>query len=38
MDFLNPGLLGTASAFRARFAVPIERYGDADAAEPAAPR
>jgi non-specific serine/threonine protein kinase len=26
MQFLNPGLLGSASDFRARFATPIERY------------
>ena len=32
MDVLNPGLLGSASAFRQRFAVPIERYGDDEAA------
>jgi non-specific serine/threonine protein kinase len=32
MEFLNPGLLGSANAFRTRFAVPIERYRDADAA------
>ena len=32
LDFLNPGLLGSAHAFRARFAVPIERYADEDAA------
>jgi SNF2 family DNA or RNA helicase len=32
MDFLNPGILGSASTFRARFAVPVERYGDDDAA------
>jgi len=32
MEVLNPGLLGSASAFRRRFAVPIERYGDDDAA------
>ncbi|MFG2040174.1 SNF2-related protein [Dactylosporangium sp. NPDC048998] len=31
-DFLNPGLLGEASIFRARFSVPVERWGDADAA------
>jgi SNF2 family DNA or RNA helicase len=31
-DFLNPGLLGPASIFRARYSVPVERYGDADAA------
>ena len=27
MEFANPGMLGTAKAFRERFAVPIERYG-----------
>jgi non-specific serine/threonine protein kinase len=32
MDFANPGLLGKAAAFRERFAVPIERHGDDDAA------
>ncbi len=32
LDFLNPGLLGSAHAFRARYAVPIERYADEDAA------
>ncbi|MGX7826825.1 SNF2-related protein [Actinokineospora sp. 24-640] len=32
MDFANPGLLGSVHRFRARFAVPIERYGDEDAA------
>ncbi|MBL7495603.1 DEAD/DEAH box helicase [Frankia sp. CNm7] len=31
MRVVNPGLLGSASSFRARYAVPIERYGDADA-------
>lgn len=31
-DFLNPGILGPASIFRARYSVPVERYGDADAA------
>ena len=33
MDFLNPGLLGSARSFRERFAVPIERYGDDEAAD-----
>jgi SNF2 family DNA or RNA helicase len=33
MEFLNPGLLGSASAFRSRYAVPIERDGDERAAE-----
>ena len=28
MEFLNPGLLGSASDFRSRFAVSIERYRD----------
>jgi hypothetical protein len=32
MEVLNPGLLGSANAFRQRFAVPIERYGDDAAA------
>jgi SNF2 family DNA or RNA helicase len=32
MDFLNPGMLGSASGFRARFGVPVERYGDDEAA------
>jgi len=32
MEVLNPGFLGSANAFRQRFAVPIERYGDDDAA------
>jgi SNF2 family DNA or RNA helicase len=32
MEFLNPGLLGSASAFRDRYAVPIERDGDEQAA------
>jgi hypothetical protein len=33
LDFLNPGLLGTAAAFRRTFATPIERYRDAGRAE-----
>jgi SNF2 family DNA or RNA helicase len=33
LDFLNPGLLGSSRDFRARFALPIERYRDADRAE-----
>jgi hypothetical protein len=33
MEFANPGLLGSASAFRARFAEPVERHGDEVAAE-----
>jgi SNF2 family DNA or RNA helicase len=32
MDALNSGLLGTASDFRTRFVVPIERYRDDEAA------
>ncbi|GAA2636819.1 DEAD/DEAH box helicase [Dactylosporangium fulvum] len=31
-DFLNPGVLGPASIFRARYSVPVERYADSDAA------
>jgi SNF2 family DNA or RNA helicase len=33
MEFTNPGLLGPAEKFRTAFAVPIERHGDAAAAE-----
>ncbi len=33
MEILNPGLLGSASAFRERFAVPIERYREEEPAE-----
>jgi hypothetical protein len=33
LDFLNPGMLGTVERFRQRYAVPVERYGDADAAQ-----
>jgi len=32
MHLLNPGLLGSAAEFRDRFALPIERGGDPDAA------
>jgi hypothetical protein len=32
VDFVNPGLLGSLSAFRERFAVPIERHGDEEVA------
>ncbi|MBB5957580.1 SNF2 family DNA or RNA helicase [Saccharothrix tamanrassetensis] len=32
MDFVNPGVLGTVNTFRARFAVPVERHHDEDAA------
>jgi superfamily II DNA or RNA helicase len=28
LDFLNPNLLGSQSAFKKQFATPIERYGD----------
>lgn len=33
MEVLNPGLLGTATQFRSRFAVPIEKMGDPQRAE-----
>ncbi|MFG3554914.1 SNF2-related protein [Micromonospora sp. NPDC047557] len=33
MQFANPGLLGPAATFRKRFAEPIERHGDVEAAE-----
>jgi len=33
MEVLNPGLLGGATDFRERFAVPIEKLGDRDRAE-----
>jgi len=33
MEILNPGLLGSASAFREQFSVPIERYREQDAAD-----
>jgi SNF2 family DNA or RNA helicase len=33
MDVLNPGLLGTAERFRARYAIPVERHGSTEAAE-----
>ncbi|MGA2474083.1 MAG: DEAD/DEAH box helicase [Acidimicrobiales bacterium] len=32
MQFLNPGLLGSENSFRERFAIPIERLGDDEAA------
>jgi SNF2 family DNA or RNA helicase len=32
MEFTNPGMLGPRQAFRERFAVPIEAYGDEEAA------
>lgn len=31
IDFVNPGLLGSAAAFQNRVAIPIERYGDEEA-------
>jgi SNF2 family DNA or RNA helicase len=33
MDFLNPGVLGTAERFRHRYAIPVERYHDTEAAQ-----
>ncbi len=33
MEFASPGLLGPAKAFRERYAIPVERYGDAEAAQ-----
>ncbi|WP_152365910.1 DEAD/DEAH box helicase [Microlunatus speluncae] len=33
MDFVNPGLLASPDKFRTRYAIPIERHRDADAAE-----
>jgi SNF2 family DNA or RNA helicase len=32
MDVLNPGILGTTDSFRTRYAVPVERHADPDAA------
>ncbi len=32
VDFLNPGLLGSRGSFKKTFAIPVERYGDEDAA------
>lgn len=32
MDVLNPGILGSAEKFRARYAVPIERHGETEPA------
>lgn len=32
-DFLNPGLLGSVGDFRSKFALPIERFRDQDAAQ-----
>ena len=33
MDFLNPGLLGSSEVFRARYAIPVEKYGQTEPAE-----
>ncbi|MEK6644665.1 MAG: DEAD/DEAH box helicase [Planctomycetota bacterium] len=33
MEVLNPGLLGTASSFRTKFAVPVEKLGDQQRAD-----
>ena len=33
LDFANPGMLGGLEAFRETFAVPVERYGNPEAAE-----
>ncbi len=33
MDFLNPGLLGSAESFRGRYAIPVERHGLTEPAE-----
>jgi SNF2 family DNA or RNA helicase len=33
MDFLNPGILGSAETFRARYAIPVERHGHTEPAE-----
>src|SRR5215469_8547828 len=33
MDFVNPGLLGSAEQFRTRYAIPVERHGQAEPAE-----
>jgi len=33
MDVLNPGILGSAERFRTRYAIPVERHGDTDAAD-----
>jgi SNF2 family DNA or RNA helicase len=32
LEFANPGLLGTAATFKAKYAQPIEKYGDDEAA------
>lgn len=33
LEFANPGLLGPAKAFREQYAVPVERFGDEEAAQ-----
>ncbi|MGH8775038.1 MAG: SNF2-related protein [Jiangellaceae bacterium] len=33
MDFLNPGILGSAETFRARYAIPVERHGHTEPAK-----
>jgi SNF2 family DNA or RNA helicase len=33
MNFLNPGYLGTRETFRTKYALPIERYNNVDAAQ-----
>jgi SNF2 family DNA or RNA helicase len=33
MDFLNPGILGSAETFRSRYAIPVERHGLTEPAE-----
>jgi len=33
MDFLNPGMLGSAELFRTRYAIPVERHGLTEPAE-----
>ena len=33
MEFVGPGLLGPAERFRKRYAVPVERHGDEEAAD-----
>ncbi|WP_347352697.1 DEAD/DEAH box helicase [Intrasporangium sp.] len=33
MDFVNPGILGSAELFRTRYAIPVERHGSTEPAE-----
>jgi SNF2 family DNA or RNA helicase len=33
MEFLNPGMLGTAELFRKRYAIPVERHHDTETAK-----